>query len=191
MSIHIELLPPTDRRTRLAVPSKMRLWISSHAATAARLAGVTSGNWVIHLVNDQRMIHYHQQTMNLATITDVLTFNYTDTHIPDAPPDIETIICADEAQRQAIVHNHMLPELEMLLYAIHSLLHCVGYDDSTCAKALRMHRKEDALLRQMALPPVYFARDPKAARSHASHKADAVAKASSKGKKTRGKGSRR
>ncbi len=199
MSIHIELLPPTDRRIRKAVPSKMCCWISSYAEAAARLAGVTTANWVIHLVNDKRMIHYHQQTMNLATITDVLTFNYTDTHIPNAPLDIETIICVDEAERQAIVHNHLLPELEMLLYAIHSLLHCVGYDDTSSAKALRMHRKEDALLRQMALPAVYYTSSHGAVSSNASnnasnntsHKAAAVAMVSFKGTKTRGKGRQR
>ena len=191
MSIHIELPPPTDRRIRQAAPSEMRWWISSYAETAARLVDVTTGNWVIHLVNDKRMIRYHQRTMNLATVTDVLTFNYTDTDIPGAPLDIETIICVDEAERQAIIQDHLLPELEMLLYAIHSLLHCVGYDDSTYGKALRMHRKEDALLRQMALPAVYYTRDPIAVGNSASHKAAAAAKVSSKGKKASGKGSRR
>ncbi len=190
MSIHIEILPPTDRRTSKAVPSKMRLWISACAQTAARLAGVTTGMWVIHLVNDKRMIHYHQQTMNLATVTDVLTFNYTDTHIPDAPLDIETIICVDEAQRQATLQNHR-PELEMLLYAIHSLLHCVGYDDLTNAKARRMHRKEDSLLRQMALPAVYYTQAPQAIRTKGPHKTTASAKVSANPKKARSKGSLR
>lgn len=191
MSIEIELLPPTDRRIRQTMPSELRRWIGERAETAARLLNITSGNWIIHLVNDKRMIRYHQQTMNLATVTDVLTFNYTDTHLPGALPDIETIICVDEAQRQAILQDHLLPELEILLYAIHSLLHCVGYDDLTPRQARRMHRREDALLRQMALPAVYYSPDPIAVRNKAAKHGAAGARISAKRKKTRVKGSRR
>ena len=101
------------------------------------------------------MIQYHQQTMNLATTTDVLTFNYAPSDMQSAPLDLETIICVDEARRQAAIRDHQLPELEILLYAIHSLLHCVGYDDLTPRQARIMHRKEDSILQQMGLPAVY------------------------------------
>lgn len=155
MRMDIEILPPANRRIRLAVPPAMRRWIHQQAQSAARLMSVASGNWVIHLVDDQRMIQYHQQSMNLATTTDVLTFNYTPTDLKAAPLDLETIICVDEAQRQAAIRDHQLPELEILLYAIHSLLHCVGYDDLTPRQARIMHRKEDSILQQMGLPAVY------------------------------------
>lgn len=156
MGIAIEILPPSDRRIKSAIPRAMRHWISDFARQAAALAAVSHGNWVIHLVDDRRMIQYHQQTMNLPTTTDVLTFNYTDDSIKNAPLDLETIICVDEAQRQAVIREHLLPELELLLYAVHSLLHCLGYDDRTNQQALRMHRKEDSIFRQMGLPAVYF-----------------------------------
>jgi probable rRNA maturation factor len=116
---------------------------------------VASGHWVIHLVDDKRMIQYHQQTMNLATTTDVLTFNYTPSDLQAAPLDLETIICVDEAQRQAAIRDHQSTELEIMLYAIHSLLHCVGYDDLIPRQARIMHRKEDSILLQMGLPAVY------------------------------------
>ena len=156
MSIQLEILPPSMRRIKPAVPRHMLNWISDFAQRAATLASVTKGSWVIHLVGDQHMIQYHKQTMNLATTTDVLTINYTDETINEAGLDLETIICVDEAQRQAQIRKHGQPELEMLLYAIHSLLHCIGYDDLTARQALRMHRKEDLILRKMGLPTVYF-----------------------------------
>ena len=155
MRMDIEILPPANRRIRLAAPPAMRRWIHQHAQTAARLIDVASGNWVIHLVDDKRMIQYHQQTMNLATTTDVLTFNYTPSDLQAAPLDLETIICVDEAQRQAAIRDHRSPDLEILLYAIHSLLHCVGYDDLIPRQARIMHRREDSILQQMGLPAVY------------------------------------
>lgn len=155
MRMNIEILPPANRRIRLAAPPAMRRWIHQHAQTAARLIDVASGNWVIHLVDDKRMIQYHQQTMNLATTTDVLTFNYTPSDLQAAPLDLETIICVDEAQRQAAIRDHQSTELEILLYAIHSLLHCVGYDDLIPRQSRIMHRREDSILLQMGLPAVY------------------------------------
>ncbi len=155
MSMDLEILPPANRRIKLAVPAPMRKWIHKQARTAARLMNVTTGNWVIHLVDDQRMIQYHQQTMDLATTTDVLTFDYTPTDVKGSPLDLETIICVDEARRQASIRAHQMPKLEILLYAIHSLLHCVGYDDRTARQAQIMHKREDAILQQMGLPAVY------------------------------------
>ncbi|MGC8624492.1 MAG: rRNA maturation RNase YbeY [Phycisphaerae bacterium] len=157
MGINLEILPPASRRLRLSAPHKMRHWISGYAQYAAALLHVTTGNWIIHLVDDQRMIQYHHQTMNLATTTDVLTFDYTATDRKGAPLDLETIICVDEAERQAKIRNHLRPELEILLYAIHSLLHCIGYDDRSDHQAGIMHRKEDLILQRMDLPPVYHA----------------------------------
>lgn len=156
MSIQIEIPPPSARRIKPAVPRQMRDWIGEFAERAAALASVTTGHWLIHLVGDQQMIQYHKQTMDLATTTDVLTINYSDETIKDAWLDLETIICVDEAQRQAQTRKHRRPELEILLYAIHSLLHCAGYDDLTARQAMRMHRKEDLILRKMGLPAVYF-----------------------------------
>ncbi len=158
MSIKLEILPPTSRRLRLSVPRKMRHWVCWYAQGAAELLHVTTGQWIVHLVEDQRMIQYHQRTMNLATTTDVLTFNYTDTDRKDAPLDLETIICVDEAERQASIRPHRRAELEILLYCIHSLLHCIGYDDRSIRRAGIMHRKEDFILQQMGLPAVYYIR---------------------------------
>jgi probable rRNA maturation factor len=154
MTIDMEILPPATGRIRLAVPPAMRRWIGAEAQRAAGLVNVISGTWTIHLVDDQRMIEYHRRTMNLPNTTDVLTFNYTPTDCELAPLEVETIICVDEAQRQAAMRHHR-PELEILLYAIHSLLHCIGYDDMTAAQAKVMHRKEDDILLQMGYPAVY------------------------------------
>jgi probable rRNA maturation factor len=155
MSLIIEILPPSDRRSRLAVPKAMREWLINYAIEATRRADVLDGQWTMHLVNDQHMMQYHQKTMGLGTTTDVLTFDYSDDLARPVLLELETIICVDEARRQAVGRSHPL-EYELLLYAIHSLLHCLGYDDQTRRGALRMHRREDAILREIGLPRVYF-----------------------------------
>ncbi len=155
MKMEMEILPPSDRASRLAVPKVMRQWLEDYALQAADRADVTDGQWVIHIVNDHRMIQYHRKAMGIGTTTDVLTFNYTDESMQKHSLDLETIICVDEARRQALERSHPL-EYELLLYAIHSLLHCLGYDDQTGRDALRMHRREDALLKQLGMPGVYF-----------------------------------
>jgi probable rRNA maturation factor len=131
--------------------------------TAARL-GVARGSWVVTLVGDGAMADLHARTMNLPTTTDVLTFDLSDGSVTNHKRagfvlDLDTILCVDEARRQAAARGHTLAA-EVLLYAIHSLLHVCGYDDQTADEARRMHRREDALLNELGVGPVYHSEHP-------------------------------
>jgi hypothetical protein len=44
---------------------------------------------------------------------------------------------------------------ELLLYAIHSLLHVQGYDDVKAQDAAEMHRREDEILLRLGVGAVY------------------------------------
>jgi rRNA maturation RNase YbeY len=110
------------------------------------------GSWSITLVDDPTMRDLHQRTMDIDTTTDVLTFDLRDRGQGDL--DLDTVICVDEAARQATAHHHALRE-EILLYAIHSLLHVLGYNDTTSKAAARMHKREDELLVRLGVGPVY------------------------------------
>jgi len=44
---------------------------------------------------------------------------------------------------------------ELLLYALHGLLHCCGYDDSTDADREVMHTEEDRILEAIGVGRVY------------------------------------
>ena len=57
------------------------------------------------------------------------------------------------ARRQATQRGHDV-RLELLLYALHGLLHLLGEDDRTDADFRRMHEKENELLRALGLPPI-------------------------------------
>jgi probable rRNA maturation factor len=62
----------------------------------------------------------------------------------------DIVVCLDEAARQAKKRNHPI-RLEVLLYALHGMLHLLGYDDVSARQAARMHRREDACERWTSL----------------------------------------
>ena len=152
--------PPTIRifvRAGVKLPQSARF--KAHLKQVLQILGISRGQWAISLVRDRAMAQLHQQTMQLPTTTDVLTFNLSDctSTNPRAARfllDLDTVICVDEARRQAVARGHT-PEEEILLYAIHSLLHVCGYDDLTPPDATRMHRREDALLKELGVGTVY------------------------------------
>lgn len=123
----------------------------------AGLAGVNAGRLDVALVCDRRMASLHRRYKGVPGTTDVLTFNLRDD--PEADPSAgpiegDLILCVPEARRQAARRGHDI-RLELLLYAVHGLLHLLGYDDHSAAKSRRMHAREDELLVLSGLPPVY------------------------------------
>jgi rRNA maturation RNase YbeY len=52
------------------------------------------------------------------------------------------------AREQAPDHHAALAD-EVLLYALHGILHLTGYDDTTPAAAREMAQAQDALLRRV------------------------------------------
>ncbi|MBU3729002.1 MAG: rRNA maturation RNase YbeY [Phycisphaerales bacterium] len=62
--------------------------------------------------------------------------------------EIDAAICADEAARRCGDFGHGVRE-ELLLYAVHALLHAVGFDDATADQHALMHAEEDRLLQRL------------------------------------------
>jgi len=119
---------------------------------AARVLAHTSGSWSITLIRDPAMKSLHRRTMNDPSTTDVLTFDLRDN--PAHPLDLDTVICVDVAQRRAKELGHPLGH-EILLYALHSLLHVCGYNDLTSPQAAAMHAREDEILTALGVGAVY------------------------------------
>lgn len=97
----------------------------------------------VRVVGDQEMAAAHERHSGVAGTTDVLTFDLRER--PDGPLDVDVMVCADEAERQARARGHAV-EREVLLYAVHAVLHCLGEDDRDEASAARMHAREDEVL---------------------------------------------
>jgi probable rRNA maturation factor len=101
------------------------------------------------LVNDAVMSDLHRRYMDLPGPTDVLTFPLDETHTAG-----EIVICVPEARRRAKEHRIRIRD-ELLLYAIHGMLHLSGLDDRTRRGFTQMHRMEDQILTQLGVGPVF------------------------------------
>lgn len=91
-------------------------------------------NVFVWLISDRRMSRLHQEFLDQAGPTDVLTFQHG-----------EIFISVETAKRHACAfENSLLRELQ--LYIVHGLLHLDGFDDRTQAGAGRMEKMQAKIL---------------------------------------------
>lgn len=105
------------------------------------------------LVGDAHMSKLHKQFMNIVGTTDVLTFPLEFDNQGHETAG-EVVICVAEAARQAKRRGTPV-ERELLLYALHGMLHLSGFDDRTDPDFRTMHRTEDDILIRLGLGPVF------------------------------------
>jgi probable rRNA maturation factor len=89
------------------------------------------------LVDRATMARVHGDFLGDSSETDVITFPYG-----------EILVCPAVARDQSPGHG-LDVEQEVLLYALHGLLHLVGYDDTTPALVRRMARAQSRLLKKV------------------------------------------
>lgn len=107
----------------------------------------------VALINDARMSDLHEKFMGIHGPTDVLTFPI-DQNSSGHVTSGEVICCVPEARRQA--KQRRIPvRLELLLYAVHGMLHLLGHDDRTARDFHTMHRIEDDILTHLGFGPVF------------------------------------
>src|SRR5256885_6384280 len=133
-------------------------FLRRHARAANALLPHSLKDVSIALVNDATMSSLHQRFMNIAGPTDVLTFPMDETRQSG-----EIVICVPEARRRAKEQHGSLRN-ELLLYAIHGMLHLCGMDDRTQKGFERMHRMEDEILTKLGVGAVFSRRPLKRAR---------------------------
>jgi probable rRNA maturation factor len=107
----------------------------------------------IAIVPSNMMSRLHKKHMGIRGPTDVLTFAL-DHDARGRPTAGEIILCSTVARRQAQQCSHSLRD-ELLLYAVHGLLHLSGFDDRTASAFAAMHAKEDQILTQLGIGPVF------------------------------------
>jgi probable rRNA maturation factor len=154
VGIEVDVCDATDR-----VPPAVREHLTDLVRRAMTELGAT-GEARIRIVGDAEMTDLHARYKGDPSTTDVLTFDLRTTpDRADAPLDVDLVLCFDEARRQSDDRGHE-PEAELLLYAVHGLLHCLGYDDADDADADRMHAEEDRVLTAIGVGPVFDAGRP-------------------------------
>jgi probable rRNA maturation factor len=105
------------------------------------------------LVGDRRMAELHAQFLGIRGPTDVLTFPL-EADKRGRTISGEVVVCVPEARRRARELGVGV-ERELLLYALHGMLHLCGYDDRTPAAYRTMHRTEDQILTKLGVGPLF------------------------------------
>ena len=109
------------------------------------------------LVGDRRIAALNERHLQHDGPTDVLTFDLRDAPAGKAPADViegEIVVSTDTAVREAERLGHDV-EAELSLYAIHGILHLLGYDDQTEKQAADMHRMENDILVSLGYDRVF------------------------------------
>lgn len=150
---HIELVDATGRLDMADAG-----WLHARLAEAFAHLGAP-GEVRVRVIDDAEMDKAHQRYSGVAGTTDVLTFDLAEgaSHRDGAPLDVDLLLCLDEADRQAAERGHREPRRELLLYALHGVLHCLGEDDHTPEGFAAMHAREDAVLRAIGVGAIFSA----------------------------------
>jgi probable rRNA maturation factor len=120
----------------------------------------------IAVVGDAEMKRLHKKYLGINTTTDVLTFELEH----DAQGRViggEVVVCMPQARRQARLLSPLSPQSsvlstyssalakEVLLLALHGMLHLSGFDDKTDRQFMAMHRAENRILSRLGVGPVF------------------------------------
>ena len=136
--------PPIDAAALRAVVVAV---LRRHGIRRARIGLV--------VLDDGEIARLNKAYMNHEGPTDVITFDMRDTSEGECV-DGEIVVSAQTALRQAAARGHGLVD-ELSLYAVHGVLHLLGYDDHGDEQAERMHKVEDEVLTSMGIGAIYDA----------------------------------
>lgn len=121
---------------------------------AAALLDRSVGRVSVRLIDQHQMTALHHQALGDPIITDVLSFDATGPGATNRPIEVDIAVCVDVAADQAELRGHHV-ERELLLYALHGLLHCCGYDDHDASGFRRIHDEEDRILAAIGVGPTF------------------------------------
>jgi len=133
---------PADTRR---IPQAIRKTLQGHRRSQCRIN--------VAVVDDARIAALNQKHLGKSGPTDCLAFDLRDQARPDVVEG-DIVISWETAQRQARARGISV-EAELTLYAVHGLLHLLGYDDGNEEQAAVMHHLEDDILTAVGIGPVY------------------------------------
>ncbi len=129
-------------------------WLRERLAEALALVSPPVRRVSARLVDTEQMRRQHRRFIEVDRTTDVLAFEASEA---GEPIEVDLLLGADEAAREADRLGHR-PEQELLLYSIHGVLHCAGFDDRTPDGFEAMHAEEDRILRAIGVGEVFSRR---------------------------------
>jgi probable rRNA maturation factor len=126
-------------------------WLRERLLAAVEHVPRPVGSVVVAVVGDERMTALNQRHRGVPAPTDVLAFEHSGA---GEAIEADIVVCADEAARRAAQLGHRA-EQELLLYALHGVLHCAGFDDRDETAAAAMHAEEDRILGAIGVGPTF------------------------------------
>jgi probable rRNA maturation factor len=127
--------------------------LASLVKSVCRRFNVSNAAVSIAVVGDDAIRRLNKQFLNRRRSTDCLSFDLSDDDTK-AQKSFDIVVNAERADKQAGIRGHS-GRAELALYVVHGLLHNLGFDDSTPARAKEMHKMEDKILRQARFGAVY------------------------------------
>jgi len=108
-------------------------------------------NISVAVVGDGKIAELNKTFRNEARPTDVLAFPLGEGEAGQEGEDVfgEIVISAERARHEAAKRNAD-PQRELILYAVHGMLHLTGYDDQSLEEQQEMRRREDEILKALA-----------------------------------------
>jgi rRNA maturation RNase YbeY len=106
-----------------------------------------SGTLSLAVVDSEEITELNRRFLGRAQPTDVMSFA-----LQDETSDLfgEVVICADVAAQEAGERGIDF-DSELALYALHGLLHLLGYDDETDQMREQMQNREQEILSQFGI----------------------------------------
>lgn len=143
-------------RTRWPGVTSLLERVARHAALRE---GFHEGELSLAVVGARRMATLHREYCGEPGATDVLTFDL-GTRVQQRLIVGDIIVCADIARRvaQRVTRKRAWRKTaiaELALYVTHGVLHLALYDDHSPLGFAQMHRREDELLTEVGIGPVF------------------------------------
>lgn len=126
--------------------------MAAMARETAKWFGIKKARINLAVVNDDEIISLNHRFLGKTNSTDVISFDLSDN--TDDTRFFDIAVNAQMAQRQRRTKDRG-SESELALYFLHGLLHNLGFDDASSAKAAKMHKTEDDILKKSGYGIVY------------------------------------
>ena len=122
---------------KLSNTEDLNLWINNIIKEEQMIIG----ELVYVLCNDEYLLKKNIRFLNHNTLTDVITFDYSENKIISG----DILISTERVSENAKIFNvNYLTELHRVM--VHGLLHLLGYNDKIKKEAIQMHEKENYYL---------------------------------------------
>jgi rRNA maturation RNase YbeY len=128
-------------------------YLRAHLLRARKMLKTPLQELSLALVGDGRMAELHERFMNIPGPTDVLTFEL-DHDDNGRVVAGEVVVCVPFALQEA-KRTSVPVRKELLLYALHGMLHLCGFDDRNEADFAQMHQREDDILKRLGVGAVF------------------------------------